>query len=141
MLRKRFGSHHSAVLTILLDETKNYLFAGDQGGHIVQYSLLAETKVVKHFGNVGIGWIRASAKFGNLAVFGGNQSQILILNISQRTILSKLRVAIGWIYSLQFCEIPSLQNGIQILLAISGSKPDYSNFKTDLLNFTSMVQG
>ena len=134
-IRIRFGFHLSIVTTLLKIEKRNCLFAGDNGGKVIQYILHGDSgRVKKIYKNLQIGKIYSSAYYKNIVVFGGNEGKLTFIDIDKRLILLKsFEVAPEIILTLKFC-IKNTFKKTPILLAVNGEFNDYSNFKTDLLN-------
>ena len=136
----RFGIHQDFVPTIIAIEKYNYILTGDMKGIVVQYLLDGHTgKVIKNYGDIGIGQLYSSAKLGRLAVFGGNYSEIVFIDtLTKQILFERIKVAIKVIYSLEFCIMDKKNN--KVLLSISGCGSDYSDNKTDLLDVSAICK-
>ena len=137
----KFGIHLNPILTILIMESLNCLFAGDKSGRLIQYSLETDSgRVQKDYGNLGIGQIISSAKFKNLAVFGGNNGKIILINgAAKEVLIPSVKVTNIEIKSLEFCH---LKNSLsKLLLVINGINPENWKYTmlNDLLNITDIA--
>ena len=81
-----FGNHEAAILTLLWDETKETLFAGNYFGKIIQYKRGGKSRpfsLVKKYQSNYLGIIISSALVGDFAFFAGDFS-LFAINISER---------------------------------------------------------
>ena len=83
---KIFGVHNNIINTILYNKDLNVLIVGDKNKRVVQYSLnsqnICNPKMIKDYGDIGVGPVIASAQYGHLVAFGGyGESLFTIINI------------------------------------------------------------
>ena len=137
--------HSHEILTLLFDSMTETLLVGDTSGQVKQYKkrkksnfcgLLEDSdsfKLLKDYGDVGVGWILSSAQVGPLAIFGGKQNSIVAINILEQ------RLCEGFIES-PFRDTLSLQvcQGVDsnVYLSVGGEYPDYSLDVSDYLDVT-----
>ena len=117
------------------------MLIGDGDGMVSQYSLNFQRnpgKVIKHYGNLGLGCIYSSSILGHIAVFGGSDGKLGFIHTQNREFLGiRLDLAAKYIYSIQFFWIRDKQSPPKALLTVSGREYDYS-FKTDVLDVTQL---
>ena len=138
-----FGEYKNEITTILVMEEFGHFFAGCNDGNVIQYkinTLGTKPKAVKKYGNIGIGNLHSSVSVANLAVFGGDESQLAIISADKKQILGdKINCAIKKIYSFSVCQVRQRNKDLQVLLAISGKNSEYLEGQTDLLNVTNCL--
>lgn len=127
----RFGSHDNFAETIFYNEHLDVFMVGDDGGNVTQYSRESGNwKMKKKYGYLEIGEIKSSAYYKNLAVFGGDDSHLVVIDMEKQIILpGKIKTAIQEIYSICFCPVSDSKT----LLTVNGSLPNYS-FETDVFS-------
>ena len=129
--------------TILIDEDRNCMFFGNNDGIVVQYSIDIKgysRKIIKNYGDLGIGWIISSLRIGNIAVFGGNNSSLAFINIDSRQHLGNVSdLAMKWISSIELCTVKN-KSDVKLLLTVGGSRYDYSGSKTDVIDITEFIK-
>ena len=134
--RTEIATHGGIILTLLFDPRTETLLVGDQSRHVKQYK--RENKsftLVKDYGDVGVDWIWSSAKVGEFAIFGGDNHSLIAIDIKNQTLLKgSLKTAYKSVYSLQVC----FTNNHKLLLAVSGSDPNFSPDKSDLFDVTCL---
>ena len=126
--------------TLLYDENTGSLCSGINYGGLYKYKVNIASKScerVKDYGNPKIGCLYSSYRFMNFVFFGGYERKIRVLDLSTGDLLpGHLKTAIWYIYSLQVC----VNNNDKIYLTVSGGITDYSDYETDLLDLTDLIQ-
>jgi hypothetical protein len=132
------AQHEHEVLSLLVDEARETLWAGDRK-LIVQYlrGPAKAWKIQAKYSDLGIATVCCFSRFGNLLFAGGNGYTLCVINTADKKVLPEgIETAIFEIRSLQICEVsPS-----ETYLSISGSKPCYSDNKTDLFDISKCRQ-
>ena len=127
------GTLRNSIRTILYDPKTKSLFAGDKFGRLHQYQRSRDEdqfKLVKDYGNVGIGPISSSCLCGDLAFFGGFGFSLAAVKISEKKLVKgTFRTAIGSIYSLEACRV----SNSRVLVSVGGGTPSYSESLSDVL--------
>ena len=138
----KFGWNKSRInyiTTLVYYEDTGSLYTGDRDGQVHQYKLNKTNKSckkVRDYGNLKIDRIYSSHRFLHFVFFGGDRSNIRVLDLSTNEVLQGcLETSIGWIRSLQVC----LKSNKDVYLAVSGSKTDYSGNKTDLFEVSGLL--
>lgn len=128
------------ISTLVYEKDTESLYIGNNDGQLSQYKVFFKNQtfqLVKDYGNLGIDDITSSYQFRHFVFFGGYNNKIRVLDMSTGRLLPGfLKTSIQWIRSLQVCE----KNTEQIYLAVSGSKSDYSENKTDLFDLTGLLR-
>ena len=86
----KFSAGCYRIYCIVVDENMNCMFTGSGIGDLVQYSLDIfghSRKIIKNYGNLGIGCLLTYIKFGNIVVFGGNRGSIAFIDFEKRKYL------------------------------------------------------
>ena len=124
---------------MVYDEDTGFLYSGDKNGGLCKYKVDSSKKTferVKEYGYLGIGEISSFHPFMHFVFFGGDNTQIKVLDLStDELLLGHLETSITWICSLQVC----LKSQDKIYLAVSGSDTDYSDDKNDLFDLTDIL--
>ena len=132
-------STYYLIVTLVYVEKTGSLYTGDRDGHLQKYKIDEANKTfqkVKNYGKIGIDLIYSSQRFLHLVFFGGNESQIKVLDLSTSKLLpGRLETAIEYIYSIQVCVI----SHNQIYLAVFGTDTHYSDDKTDLFEVSGLL--
>ena len=121
-------------VAIVLEEKA--LLVGDCNNQLVQYQLGSKGGWVvrRHYKDLGIGWILSTTSIGTLAVLGGKNGCIRVVDVEQaQTLGGPYKTAIGVISTLQVWKTS------QVFLYVGGRFPDYSHDKTDLFTITEMI--
>ena len=126
------------ITNLLYDKNTGSLYCGDDNGRLLKYKLniaIKSFKLVRDFGDLGIGWITSSDRFLNFVFFGGSNREIRVLDLSTGELLpGDLQTSIDWIFSIQVCA----KSEKQIYLAVSGSVRNYFDYKIDLFNISNL---
>jgi hypothetical protein len=134
-----FGSGGNYIRTILPSKDFKSIFVGDDGGNLRQYDLkksLNKWTHVKNHGNIGINNIYSSTCFGNLAIFGGGNSHVRVLDMEKKQMFVKpFKTAITYLDSLQMCQV----SDSKVLLTVVGSSLNYSNSESDVFDITKLL--
>ena len=135
------GTMSSDILTVLYDPKTKSLFAGDGDGHLHQYQRSGDEdqfKLVKDYGDIGIGPIFSSCLCGDLAFFGGwGTSSLAAVKISEKKLVNgTFETAIGDIFSLEACRV----SDSRVLVSVGGENPSYSESKSDILELKCEVE-
>lgn len=106
-----YDTRIASVFTLAADEPKNALFVGGfnySSGRIVQCNL-SSGRVIRDYGDVGIGDIMSSASFGRLRFFGGGESfRFGVIDAQARRVAHEpLATAVEFIHSVAVCEVGS----------------------------------
>lgn len=130
-----FGAHEGSINTVVATSDNRSLLVGDSKGVVVQYSLKDRVGSIEHiYESLGIHRVFSSATFGDLAVFGGNNSRIRVLNPALREQLEKpVSSAVRFITSAQICRVRNL-----VMVALAGQRPQKPTGGTDLMDITEM---
>ena len=138
----KFGwrdSFNNMITTLVYDEDTGFLYSGDYNSRLYKYKVNKTSKScerIQAYGKIGIGRISSSHIFMQFVFFGGDQSEIRVLDLSTGKLLpGYLKTSIGCAYSLQVC----LKSQDEIYLVVSGKYPDYSRDKTDLFDLTDLL--
>ena len=138
----KFGwsaSFQNYIITMVYDEDKEFLYTAVVEGRLYKYKVNTSSKTgqkIKEYGDLGIGHIGSSHRFMNFVFFGGKERKIRILDLSTGELLQgHLETSVGWTRSLQVC----VKSHSEIYLAVSGSKIDYSNDRTDLFDLSGLI--
>ena len=133
----KFGwsdSFFNFIASLLYDELTGFLYSGDTHSKLLQYKIDTASKTcqrLKDYGDLRIGKIYSCHRFLDFVFFGGSRSKIRVLDLSTGELLPGcLETAIEYIFSLHVC----VKSHDEIYLAVSGSRPDYSEDKTDLFD-------
>ena len=140
----KFPTGGIEIYTILIDEERMCMFIGNWKGMLVEFSLDTNgysRKIVKDYGDLGIGNIRSSLKIGNIAVFGGTKSSVALIDIDNTQNLGIISdLAVGSIYSIELCRVKNNKSDVKLLLTVTGRDYDYSSSKTDVLDITEFIK-
>ena len=138
----RIKLHENKIWNILLDEKNSCMFSGDYDGRVIQFSLDFEEnpgKVLKDYGDLGVGYITSSILLGDVAVFGGWNRNLGFIDIQKQEHLgNKFDFAPKYIKSIQLCQVQKTPSQSKTLLTVSGDEYDYSS-KTDVLDVTEIL--
>ena len=122
----------------MLDEENSTLLIGNKRGGLLQLSFDFQGnfgKILKDYGDLGIGGILSSYLLGNIAVFGGRNRKLAFINTQKREFLGySFDLAPQYIESIELCWIHK-QTLPKALLTVSGEDYNY-NEKTDVLDVT-----
>ena len=128
------------ISTILLDEKNWSLLVGDNKGRLLQMSFYFQVnlwKILKDYGDLGIGCIYSSCCQGDIAIFGGNNRKLAFINTRKREFMGySFYLAPKFIYCIELCWIQK-KSQPKALLMISGSRYNY-NGKIDELDVTQL---
>ena len=121
------------------------MFIGNRDGILVLYSLDVNgysRKILKAYRDLGIGRIYSSLKIGNIAVFGGDDSSVALIDIDKRQNLGIISdLAVHKIYSIKLCKVKkNNKSDVKLLLTATGKNYDYSSSKTDVLDITEFIK-
>ena len=134
----RVCEHKNFIFTVILNRQANALLVGDRFGRVAQYDLRrgrSMFKTVKDYGDLEIGLVSSGACFNHLAVLGGDNYRIRIIDVRNRRIIgAPIVTAIKYICSLKFGVIDDLR----VVLCVTGIYPDYSDSKSDLFDLTKL---
>ena len=111
---------------------------GDESGTVTQYGEMSsekEWKKVTEY-NLEVGKVQTGILLGKLAVFGGNNGKVQILDFLLRHMHSPEESAVRDIHSLEVCKVSKTLT----VLAVGGNYPDYSESKTDLLDISEFLE-
>ena len=140
----KFGQHDNKINTVLVMQKHQSVFASDYNGNVIQYRLDhagGTPTIVKNYGDIGIGWVSSSVAGRNLALFGGRYSRLVVIAADmQQMVTKKIPVASGNIKSLSMCKSHVSNKKRRMLLAVCGIGADYSNRRSDLLDFTPCLE-
>ena len=131
------GQHNGRINTILYLAGLNVLLVGDDNNQLVQYQQGSRGGwiVRRNYKDLGIDWIWSSTSIGNLAVLGGENGCVRVVDVKQaETLGGPYATAIEGIYTLQAWKAS------EVFLYVGGLNPDYSEGKTDLLSFAEIIQ-
>ena len=127
------------IMTLVFDQDTGSLFSGDRDGQLIQHKVDITNKTCKYIKNYekhGIGQITSCHRLLHFVFFGGDKGKIRVLDLSSGELLQgHLETSISSIYSLQVC----VKNEREVYLAVSGSRPNYSNDKSDLFDITDFL--
>ena len=137
----KFGSRSKSINTITFDKDSSTLLVSHEDQHVTQYNLDIPKKQlikVKEYPNLGIGRITCCFRFLHLAFFGGDESEVIVLDLSRKEVLKeKIKTATTCIFSIEVC----LVDKSRIILAAIGCKSNYILNKSDLLDITEFFKG
>ena len=134
-------NYMEGITTILLDEKNLSLVVGDGNGRVLQLSYDFQGnlgKIVKNYGDLGIGCIYSSCWVGDIAVFGGKKGKLAFINNKKREFMGySFDLAPLYIDFIQFCWIHK-KSQPKAFLVMTGEYYDY-NGKTDVLDVTQFI--
>ena len=128
------GTLTNRILTVLYDPKTLSLFAGDESGHLHQYKHQKNGDsgsflLVKNYGDIGLGGLESSELVGDLAVFGGTEKSLGVVDVRKKELVKgTFETAFKWIHSLQVCKVSKTRT----LLSVGGYDPSYSNSLSDI---------
>ena len=135
-----FGNHRDVISTLIFDNDSGTLLAGDWNDHVVQYDLdlVNKTfKLVRDFGDIGVGGVRSSFRFMQYVFFGGNNYKLKVFDLASKQMLpGHIETGVGWILSLQVCALDKSR----ILLAVVGYNYKYSSNQSDLYDLRDLMK-
>ena len=133
---KLIREHGHSILTIIAIEEHSCVLVGDEEGRLVQYQLGDSSwKDFFEYGNLGIGWVNASAQLGDLVVLGGTYWHFSVIDVAKKSrVRNNFTNAIRWIDSLQMCKV-----GSSMILSICGELGNFSGSCPDLINLTTLI--
>ena len=127
-----------SIETMIFNKNLNSLLIGEKNGIVSQYGRnpSGNFKKQKEYRNVEVGRILASDWSGNFAVMGGSRGVIILIDMNRKLVIEKrIRTAIQWVCSLQFCRVSQKE----MYLAVGGGYgKNYSGFKTDLFDVSDL---
>ena len=131
---RKIGTHGGTISTVLFDSLTQSLLVGDYKGHVKQYKKVNQSfTMVKDYGDVGVGVIVSSTQVGRFAIFGGNMSYLVAIDIfKQRVYAGLLKSPFEWTNSLQVCD----GVGSNVSLSLGGNGLKYSFDRSDWLDVT-----
>lgn len=134
-----FGESKSIVNSILYNPSLMALLACELSGNVIQYDLSqgrSNYKVVKNYGNLGMGQIHSCVNHGRFAFVAGEKSCFLVIDLFARQIVvEKISSAIQKSSSMKICKVKKDTT----LLCLSGINPNYSDSKTDVFDISDLV--
>ena len=137
----KFGNHSNEINTILVDQEERYIFSGSDDNKIVQYALFDNNKsikVVKIYENLVTNFICSSVRIGNIAIFGGDNHNIIVILIDKKELLKyPIEVETQYIYSLKICRLST--SDPKILLASTGVNYKNLKLKTHCIDITKSL--
>ena len=143
-LCREFGGHDHKINTLLLMEERGFLFAGDEGGVVIQYRLrgLRESPDCIHrYTDLGIGKVCSSVFFDKVVAFGGDKNLLAVVDAERREqIVRDFKVGVKWISSLSVCPVSSPGDGARVKLAVNGQKTKNKNFQKNFLDITNSLR-
>ena len=135
-----FGGQEGSIKTFFVHPQLNMLFVAGDFAQVAQYDLSpgrSRLKMVKLFRIQGMAHFWASARFGNLAVFGDCDYHFVFVDLLSRKVIgSKVKTAIQYICSLKFCRV----SDSRILLCVTGEHPHYGNSETDVFDVSLFLK-
>lgn len=127
--------------TLYVDEDKDLLLSGNEHGKLLQFNL-TNGKLVKNYGNLGVGYVVYYAKIGNLIFFGGWNSHFRLVLIDQRrTFGEPFKTSIRYHLSMNLCIIPAQIPSKKpiIYLTSSGQNCVYTKDLSDVWEVTDLI--
>ena len=123
----KFGNHASIINTILPNWKFTTIYVGDQTGKVIQYEFNHSSRTwfyARNYGDLQIGGVLTSIRFGNIAIFGGAYNyKIRTIDMDkEEMVLNSYKVAIYNVYSLILCPISYKD----IRMVVTGNAPLYS---------------
>ena len=140
-----FGNHKKDINTLVYIEKSKMLLVGGDDNIVVQYKIVsghdqakASGAVVKKYTEIKIGDITSSAAIGHLAFFGGYDTSLvkIIDTLDHRPLEGVYKTAIQRIWSMKICRV----SAEQVLLSIAGSRPNYTEAQTDILDISDLLK-
>ena len=128
------GTLTDYIRTVLYDPETYSLFAGDFNGHLHQYKHQktgdsGSFTLVKDYGNIGLGQLQSSELVGDVAIFGGNDYCLGVVDVKKKELVEgTFETAFEYIESLQACKVSMTRT----LLSVGGSFPSYSELRSDI---------
>ena len=96
--------------------------------------------MLRVYEDLQIGNILSSSSFANIAVFGGDQRKITLINITETKQKNLFfDVASKDVNNIVFCPVNLTGKNPRLLLAIFSFKPNYLESKSDLLEMTQIL--
>lgn len=140
-----FGNHSQRIRSIVINEDLQTLVVGDFSGTVIQYDLCngrSSLKVIRHYGNIGIGRILSSTRINNFVIFGGDSFCFRVIDTAKRMMVtSSIRTSVECITSLTICR----KSNEDVFLCVVGSFPvagdDPDVFKISGFEQKSSTQG
>ncbi|MEL6803322.1 MAG: hypothetical protein AAFO91_05970 [Bacteroidota bacterium] len=142
------GKFKYPIASVLYDQDTDSLFAADRSGHLTQYRKTATPRlfglfkdavsfaVSKDLGNLGIGETFSCARAFDLAVFGGSEGSVAVVNIPERRLYkSKTKVGVGRALTLEVCPCTDSE----VYLSVGGQASD-SFGRPGILELGSLYQ-
>ena len=129
----------SLVYTMVYNENLNSLLVGYVNGCVSQYNLKPSGVLEKQtdYGEVLVSRVDASDWSGDIAVVGGGDGEIRLIDMRRRQVLGhRIQTALGSIYTLQFCRVSQKE----MHLLVGGCDSDYSNSKSDLFDVSAFFK-
>ena len=86
-----FGNHSQRKRSIVINEDLQTLVVGDFSGTVIQYDLCngrSSLKVIRHYGNIGIGRILSSTRINNFVIFGGDSFCFRVIDTAKRMMVT-----------------------------------------------------
>ena len=131
---KQIGKHGSWISTVLFDSLTQSLLVGDIDGHVKQYKKVNQSfRMVKDYGDLGVGWVISSSQKGHIAIFGGDQYSLIAIDIFKKQVFDGLlKSPFKFTLSLQ------VYKGVNsnVYLSLGGDCPKYSSDASDFLDVT-----
>lgn len=135
----KFSDQSSVIQTLHFIRNANTLLAGDHDGTVAQYRHDRRKntwKLAKKYHKLGIGSIKSSASVGHLAIFGGNQSGLRVIDTQNlKAVYDSFKVANDTCGSLQICRV----GASEMFLSVSGFGSRYSPSETDILDISDLI--
>ena len=135
----KFGKHGRGIRTILLLEKSGILLAGDNSNRIVQYQLdpaKGTWAVAREYRDVGISEVRSRTRLGHLAIFGGSNGSIRVINTRTSQLVGEpYKTGVQKIRALSICHVGTSQT----LLSLTGYSINYSGTLTDVLDVSGLA--
>ena len=133
-----FGKHESIIDSVVYDN-KSQILAGDKSSTLVQYDFDNSSQFwiqKRRFSSLGVGDILSIAVLEHIAIVGGNNMHVRIIDLSKKKFLgSKINTSIGAICSL----LLFYNQEIQMILAVTGHSVNKSVPMDNLINVSNYL--
>ena len=135
----QIGTHGCSIITVLWNSLTQSLLVGDLKDEVKQYKKVNHSfTMIKDYGYVGVDRVFSSTQLGRLAIFGGGDRSLVVIDTSEQRICpGRLKSPFLKTYSLQICE----GVGSKVYLSLGGYEPEYSWDASDFLDVTLLYNG
>lgn len=138
-----FTENPNQIHTIAVNENNKTLFAADQDnfdGCVVQYDL-ETARVIKRYGDIGIGTVLSQTSLGSFWFLGGyRMNKFAVINTASRDeVYLSTNTSFETIYSLSVCAVDDQPEKRLVLLVLTGRNGLYYSDRTDVYDVTRLV--